>query len=211
MVTAQSPGLPSTAGCLAPYQLLSLCLLLPTLSCLTAEYIKMADQYVPVPGGPNNNNYANVELIIDIAKRIPVQVMVHSSPGVATGRGGDGDGLMGHSSVLGAMQQQVGVGKILVHASLCLQAVWAGWGHASENPKLPELLCKHEIAFLGNVCPPSDWDVRSQRVFLVLEGAFLTAQDQFASLGGEGVGGPERVLTYGNRNHCGYRNGVMLC
>ncbi|XP_058137492.1 acetyl-CoA carboxylase 2 isoform X3 [Dasypus novemcinctus] len=70
-----------------------------------AEYIKMADQYVPVPGGPNNNNYANVELIVDIAKRIPVQ------------------------------------------------AVWAGWGHASENPKLPELLCKHEIAFLG---PPSE-------------------------------------------------------
>ncbi|XP_076778578.1 acetyl-CoA carboxylase 2 isoform X2 [Arvicanthis niloticus] len=70
-----------------------------------AEYIKMADQYVPVPGGPNNNNYANVELVIDIAKRIPVQ------------------------------------------------AVWAGWGHASENPKLPELLCKHGIAFLG---PPSE-------------------------------------------------------
>ncbi|XP_078523505.1 acetyl-CoA carboxylase 2 isoform X2 [Lissotriton helveticus] len=69
-----------------------------------AEYIKMADHYVPVPGGSNNNNYANVELIVDIAKRIPVQ------------------------------------------------AVWAGWGHASENPKLPELLQKHGIAFLG---PPS--------------------------------------------------------
>lgn len=41
----------------------------------------MADQYVPVPGGPNNNNYANVELIIDIAKRIPVQVLVRSSRG----------------------------------------------------------------------------------------------------------------------------------
>ncbi|XP_074494153.1 acetyl-CoA carboxylase isoform X2 [Sebastes fasciatus] len=66
-----------------------------------AEYIKMADHYVPVPGGPNNNNYANVELIVDIAKRIPVQ------------------------------------------------AVWAGWGHASENPKLPELLDKAEISFLG--------------------------------------------------------------
>ncbi|KAM4616339.1 acetyl-CoA carboxylase 2 isoform 2-T2 [Polymixia lowei] len=66
-----------------------------------AEYIKMADHYVPVPGGPNNNNYANVELIVDIAKRIPVQ------------------------------------------------AVWAGWGHASENPKLPELLNKAEITFLG--------------------------------------------------------------
>ncbi|XP_041792792.1 acetyl-CoA carboxylase isoform X1 [Chelmon rostratus] len=66
-----------------------------------AEYIKMADHYVPVPGGPNNNNYANVELIVDIAKRIPVQ------------------------------------------------AVWAGWGHASENPKLPELLNKAGITFLG--------------------------------------------------------------
>ncbi|XP_029017802.1 acetyl-CoA carboxylase isoform X4 [Betta splendens] len=66
-----------------------------------AEYIKMADHYVPVPGGSNNNNYANVELIVDIAKRIPVQ------------------------------------------------GVWAGWGHASENPKLPELLNKAGISFLG--------------------------------------------------------------
>lgn len=63
----------------------------------------MADHYVPVPGGSNNNNYANVELILDIAKRIPVQ------------------------------------------------AVWAGWGHASENPRLPELLCKNDIAFIGKL------------------------------------------------------------
>ncbi|XP_060534242.1 acetyl-CoA carboxylase isoform X2 [Cylas formicarius] len=66
-----------------------------------AEYIKMADHYVPVPGGTNNNNYANVELIVDIAVRLQVQ------------------------------------------------AVWAGWGHASENPKLPELLHKNQIAFIG--------------------------------------------------------------
>lgn len=66
-----------------------------------AEYIKMADQYVPVPGGSNNNNYANVELIIDIAARTQVH------------------------------------------------AVWAGWGHASENPKLPELLHKYNICFIG--------------------------------------------------------------
>jgi hypothetical protein len=39
-----------------------------------AEYIKMADHYVPVPGGSNNNNYANVELIVDIAVRTQVQV-----------------------------------------------------------------------------------------------------------------------------------------
>ncbi|XP_072389219.1 acetyl-CoA carboxylase isoform X1 [Diabrotica undecimpunctata] len=66
-----------------------------------AEYIKMADHYVPVPGGTNNNNYANVELIVDIAVRCQVQ------------------------------------------------AVWAGWGHASENPKLPELLHKNNVVFIG--------------------------------------------------------------
>lgn len=38
-----------------------------------AEYIKMADHYVPVPGGSNNNNYANVELIVDIALRTAAQ------------------------------------------------------------------------------------------------------------------------------------------
>ncbi|CAB3233549.1 unnamed protein product [Arctia plantaginis] len=66
-----------------------------------AEYIKMADHYVPVPGGSNNNNYANVELIVDIAVRTQVQ------------------------------------------------AVWAGWGHASENPKLPELLHRAGVVFIG--------------------------------------------------------------
>ncbi|XP_038054037.1 acetyl-CoA carboxylase-like isoform X2 [Patiria miniata] len=66
-----------------------------------AEYIKHADHYVPAPGGSNNNNYANVELILDIAKRVQVD------------------------------------------------AVWAGWGHASENPKLPEMLHKNGIAFIG--------------------------------------------------------------
>ena len=43
-----------------------------------AEYIKMADHYVPVPGGSNNNNYANVELILDIAMRTQVQVNINS-------------------------------------------------------------------------------------------------------------------------------------
>ncbi|XP_063969752.1 acetyl-CoA carboxylase-like isoform X3 [Lytechinus pictus] len=70
-----------------------------------AEYIKTADHYVPVPGGSNNNNYANVELIVDIATRMQVE------------------------------------------------AVWAGWGHASENPKLPEMLHKSGIAFIG---PPEN-------------------------------------------------------
>ena len=40
-----------------------------------AEYVKMADQMVFVPGGTNNFNYANVEKIVDIAKREGVQVI----------------------------------------------------------------------------------------------------------------------------------------
>ncbi|KAF2721158.1 acetyl-CoA carboxylase acc1 [Polychaeton citri CBS 116435] len=68
-----------------------------------ADYIRMADQYVEVPGGTNNNNYANVELIVDVAERMGVH------------------------------------------------AVWAGWGHASENPKLPESLAAspNKIIFIG--------------------------------------------------------------
>lgn len=70
---------------------------------VNAEYIRMADRYVEVPGGTNNNNYANVDLIVDIAEREGVH------------------------------------------------AVWAGWGHASENPRLPESLAasKHKIVFIG--------------------------------------------------------------
>ncbi|EGS20342.1 acetyl-CoA carboxylase-like protein [Thermochaetoides thermophila DSM 1495] len=68
-----------------------------------ADYIRMADHYVEVPGGTNNHNYANVELIVDVAERMDVH------------------------------------------------AVWAGWGHASENPKLPESLAASpkKIVFIG--------------------------------------------------------------
>lgn len=70
---------------------------------VNADYIRMADQYVEVPGGSNNNNYANVDLIVDVAERTGVH------------------------------------------------AVWAGWGHASENPRLPEQLraSKQKIVFIG--------------------------------------------------------------
>lgn len=39
-----------------------------------AEYIKMADRVINVPGGTNNNNYANVPLIVGIAQEEGVQV-----------------------------------------------------------------------------------------------------------------------------------------
>ena len=70
-----------------------------------AEFIRLADEYVEVPGGVNRNNYANVEVIAKIA-------------------------------------QEQGV-----------DAVWPGWGHASENPKLPETLGKLGIKFIGPPAP----------------------------------------------------------
>ena len=66
--------------------------------------LQIADRLsLQVPGGTNNNNYANVDLIVDIAERMDVH------------------------------------------------AVWAGWGHASENPKLPESLAASpkKIIFIG--------------------------------------------------------------
>ena len=69
-----------------------------------AEFIRLADEYVEVPGGSNRNNYANVEVITRIAKEQGVD------------------------------------------------AVWPGWGHASENPALPDALNALGIKFIG---PPS--------------------------------------------------------
>ena len=70
-----------------------------------AEFIRFADDYVEVPGGSNKNNYANVPLITEIAKREGVD------------------------------------------------AVWPGWGHASENPKLPTALKAIGVQFIGPTAP----------------------------------------------------------
>jgi len=48
-----------------------------------AEYIRMADEIVDVPGGPNNNNYANVMLIVEIAMRYERKLAIIL---IATGR-----------------------------------------------------------------------------------------------------------------------------
>ncbi|XP_057974064.1 acetyl-CoA carboxylase 1-like [Malania oleifera] len=71
---------------------------------INAEHIRIADQFVEVPGGTNNNNYANVQLIVEMAE--------------------------------------------ITH----VDAVWPGWGHASENPELPDALNAKGIIFLG---PPA--------------------------------------------------------
>eukprot|EP01038_Epipyxis_sp_PR26KG_P010409 gene10409-13983_t len=41
-----------------------------------AEYIRMADQVVDVPGGSNNNNYANINLICQIAETYKVDAVM---------------------------------------------------------------------------------------------------------------------------------------
>lgn len=38
---------------------------------INAEHIRMADQFVEVPGGTNNNNYANVQLIVEVCAPSP--------------------------------------------------------------------------------------------------------------------------------------------
>uniref|UniRef100_A0A0K6S787 Uncharacterized protein n=1 Tax=Chromera velia CCMP2878 TaxID=1169474 RepID=A0A0K6S787_9ALVE len=70
-----------------------------------AEFVRLGDKIVEVPGGPNRNNYANVPLIVETAKREGVD------------------------------------------------AVWPGWGHASENPKLPQSLADNGIEFIGPTSP----------------------------------------------------------
>ncbi|EPY33533.1 acetyl-CoA carboxylase [Angomonas deanei] len=67
-----------------------------------AEFISLADHHVPVPGGPNGNNYANVDLIMHTALQ-----------------------------------------------NTC-DAIYPGWGHASENPALPRECNKSKrVVFLG--------------------------------------------------------------
>lgn len=39
---------------------------------INAEHIRIADQFVEVPGGTNNNNYANVQLIVEVCMFISI-------------------------------------------------------------------------------------------------------------------------------------------
>jgi acetyl-CoA carboxylase/biotin carboxylase 1 len=70
-----------------------------------AEFIRLADSFVEVPGGSSANNYGNVDVICKLA-------------------------------------QEQGV-----------DAVWPGWGHASEKPALPDGLAKIGVKFIGPPAP----------------------------------------------------------
>jgi biotin carboxylase len=45
------------------------------LTAQDAEHIRLADQFVEVPGGANVNNYANVRLIVQVAQRAGVDAV----------------------------------------------------------------------------------------------------------------------------------------
>ncbi|KAI9306564.1 acetyl-CoA carboxylase [Cunninghamella echinulata] len=111
-----------------------------------AEYIRMADNYVEVPGGSNNNNYANVELIVDVAERTGVH------------------------------------------------AVWAGWGHASENPKLPDMLAKskNKCLFIG---PPAS---AMRSLGDKISSTIVAQSAQVPTMGWSGDGVTETVLDENN-------------
>jgi acetyl-CoA carboxylase/biotin carboxylase 1 len=70
-----------------------------------AEFVRLADSFVEVPGGASSNNYGNVDVITRLAREQGVD------------------------------------------------AVWPGWGHASEKPALPETLKKMGIKFIGPTAP----------------------------------------------------------
>lgn len=40
-----------------------------------AEHVRMADQFIEVPGGSNDNNYANTALITELAERANVDAV----------------------------------------------------------------------------------------------------------------------------------------
>ena len=94
-----------------------------------AEFIRLANSYVEVPGGKNVNNYANVDLIVDVAKS---------------------QGRVFLKSILTRKRYTHSHSKASLQG---VDAVWPGWGHASENPKLPDELKPLGITFIGPTSP----------------------------------------------------------
>ena len=97
-----------------------------------AEFIRRADEFVEVPGGSNANNYANVQLIVDLCLSQDVRAVPPSAPLAP---------VLPHQR--GVRCAALPCPRPRLHApALFLQvdAVMVGWGHASENPKLGDML-----------------------------------------------------------------------
>ena len=101
-----------------------------------AEFVRLADEYVEVPGGSNTNNYANVKLIVDTAARLGALAASRTVPSTRV-----------HRTMPGV------VSFLILMLRAGVDAVWPGWGHASENPKLPRALKEKGIAFMGPPAP----------------------------------------------------------
>jgi hypothetical protein len=149
------------------------------------RYIRLADEFVHVPGGSNRNNYANVELIVKVARRCeadavwPVRAQSMRTRARACPR------------PLCALRRRCRARnncarRVRSRRNALTHAPWhtrhrgayatatasprhhkltpaahplpfpastvprlQGWGHASENPKLPSTLAHHNIVFIG--------------------------------------------------------------
>ena len=112
-----------------------------------AEFIRLADSFVEVPGGKNSNNYANVDVIVNIAKDRNVD------------------------------------------------AVWPGWGHASENPRLPNTLSEMGVKFIGPTGPVMSVLGDKIAANILAQTAKVPSIPWSGSYGGPGDGPLEAELT----------------
>jgi hypothetical protein len=111
-----------------------------TVTCVVGVCVCLIDSRGA--GGSNNNNYANIELIADIAERCGASTSASQpqSPSASL-----------HFLALRSSCDVMRCGVMCAGA----HAVWAGWGHASENPKLPECLAKTKSKVIWIGPPPS--------------------------------------------------------
>eukprot|EP00746_Dinoflagellata_sp_MGD_P159400 gnl/MRDRNA2_/MRDRNA2_86689_c0_seq3.p1 gnl/MRDRNA2_/MRDRNA2_86689_c0~~gnl/MRDRNA2_/MRDRNA2_86689_c0_seq3.p1 ORF type:complete len:2179 (+),score=470.07 gnl/MRDRNA2_/MRDRNA2_86689_c0_seq3:114-6650(+) len=99
-----------------------------------AEFIRLADAYVEVPAGSNKNNYANVELIIDIAVSQKVDGVwpgwghASENPALPAGLAANGIQFIGPtSSVMAALGDKISA-NILAQSAGVPSIPWSGDG-----------------------------------------------------------------------------------
>ena len=123
-----------------------------------AEFIRRADEFIEVPGGSNANNYANVQLIVDLCLSENVRptsrppTLAPATHALALAPPSSLAACVGrlHASALRAPRAHASRPRLSclsspAHASPTgmlaqVDAVMVGWGHASENPKLGDML-----------------------------------------------------------------------
>ena len=104
-----------------------------------AEFIRLADQFVEVPSGSNKVGIAAAMCVFTLSPFF--QTLTHPNPTT-------------HPPPTHTQNNYANVDLIVkVAVEQQVDAVWPGWGHASENPKLPSTLKSKGIQFIGPTAP----------------------------------------------------------